>query len=583
MIRMERLRRWATIDSVAARLNQRTLTWVFVALVIVLGAFQSLDPAHVIDPDGISYLDMGDALLRGEWQSAVNGLWSPLYAWLHGLAHWLLQPAMQWDFAVVQLVNGLIYLAALAAFHFCLTQLLACQRSQPAQANSLRLPAWIWVALGYTLFIWSSLALITVTRETPDLLVAGCVYAAAGLSLRIRRGRAGWLNFILLGAVLGLGYMAKAFIFAIAFVVIAVSSAALGDWRRTITRGFVAIATFLLVSGPLLIVLSSKYGRPTFSDQGAITYLMHINHVPFVHWQGDDLGRGVDLGVPLHPSRKIHDDPDVFEFGSPVGGTYPPWFEVGYWFEGVNPTFDLSSHLRVLEASIGVYFEIFLLGAGSMLAVLLAMGWMGGRDLTWENALEGWPLVIPAVAALALFSVVHVEPRYTAPFVTLLLLGLLYGARLPRTAESQRAVTGLALGACLVMLTITAAQPIGVGYNVARDLARGRDPWPQTNLRVAEALVRVGLQPGDRVAVVGSGFHASGWARLARLRIVAELPLDQAAAFWALDESRRAEVLRLLASTGARVAVAEGKPGWVRDAAWQQIGNTDHYVFVLSS
>jgi hypothetical protein len=584
MIRMERLRRWATINSIAAGLNQRTLTWALVTSAIVLGAFQSLDPAHVIDPDGISYLDMGDALLRGDWFSAVNSLWSPLYAWLQGLAQGLLRPSMYWAFTVVQLVNFVIYLAALAAFHFCLTELLALHRARATQAplTGARLPEWVWVTLGYTLFLWSALTLTEVTRETPDMLVTACAYLATGLSLRIQRGQSGWLSFALLGAALGLGYMAKAFMFAIALVVIAVSAATVGRWRRALARGALSVAVFLLVGSPLIVALSLKHGRPTFSDQGSITYLMHINQVPFVHWQGEDLGRGVMIGQPLHPTRKIFENPPVFEFGSPVGGTYPPWFDVGYWFEGANPTFDLSAHLRILEVSAGVYLGIFVPGAGSLLAASVALWSMGGRGQTWQSRLEGWVIFLPAVTALGLFATVHVEPRYTPAFVTLLLLGLLCGVRFPATEATRRIVTGLTLGVAAVMLTLAAAHPLSIAFNAARDLARGRDPWPRANYHVAAGLAQLGLQPGDKVAVIGSGFHASGWAWLGRWQIVAELPLNQAPSFWALESAGQAAVMQALADTGAQVAVAEGKPASVQQAAWQRIGNTNHFVFVLT-
>lgn len=585
MMRMGWLRRWVTDNSVAARaagVGQRSLTAACVVTAIVLATFQALDPNHLPDPDGISYFDMGDALMRGEWRSAVNSLWSPLYAWVQGVGLWLLKPSMYWEFAAVQLVNLLIFLVALAAFHFCLRELIAFQRDDSPAAGA-RLPEWAWVSVGYTLFIWSSLALTTVTVESPDMLVAACVYCAAGLSLRIRRGHMDWRTFAALGVTLGLAYMAKAFMFAIAFVIIAVSVAALGKARLILARGATALAVFLLVGSPLIVALSLKQGRPTFSEQGQITYLMHVNHVPFVHWQGDDLGLGGDPGQPIHPSRQIFQQPAVFEFGSPVGGTYPPWFDVGYWFAGAQPAFDLTSHLRILESSLGVYYDIFVKSAGSVLAAGIALWILGGRGQSFSSLARGWSLIIPAAGTLGLFAVVHVEPRYTAAFVTLLLLGLLCGVRAPDTAEARHLMTGLTVGVVAVMLAIAAFQPLGIAFYTARELARGRDPWPRENYQVAEGLQQLGLKPGDTVAVIGRGFHASGWARLARLRIVAELPVDQVESFWALDEAGQGEVMRALAQTGARVAVAtEGLPGSVHDEAWRQLGNTDQFAFVLT-
>ena len=79
--------------------------------VIALGALHAgaAIASHSMNADGISYLDMGDAYFRGDWQMAVNGVWSPLYAWILGAALYVIQPSLHWEFAVVHLVNFLIY------------------------------------------------------------------------------------------------------------------------------------------------------------------------------------------------------------------------------------------------------------------------------------------------------------------------------------------------------------------------------------------------------------------------------------------------------------------------------------------
>jgi hypothetical protein len=55
--------------------------------------------------DGVSYLDMGDAYLRGDWHTAINGYFNPLYGWIQALAHLVLHPSMYWEYPVVHLVH----------------------------------------------------------------------------------------------------------------------------------------------------------------------------------------------------------------------------------------------------------------------------------------------------------------------------------------------------------------------------------------------------------------------------------------------------------------------------------------------
>ena len=81
-------------------------------LVIVLGFVQAWSTRYFIDPDGISYLDIADKYLHGDWNGAVNTYFSPLYSWLFAAALYLLRPSSYWEYPVVHLVNFLIYLSA---------------------------------------------------------------------------------------------------------------------------------------------------------------------------------------------------------------------------------------------------------------------------------------------------------------------------------------------------------------------------------------------------------------------------------------------------------------------------------------
>ncbi|MDQ3649223.1 MAG: hypothetical protein M3458_02875, partial [Acidobacteriota bacterium] len=70
----------------------RHLQAVFWLVAIGLGLLHAWHGRYVMASDGISYLDMGDAYWRGDFQMAVNGYWSPLYSWLLGLALLLIKP-----------------------------------------------------------------------------------------------------------------------------------------------------------------------------------------------------------------------------------------------------------------------------------------------------------------------------------------------------------------------------------------------------------------------------------------------------------------------------------------------------------
>src|SRR5690242_18466110 len=52
---------------------------------------------NAINPDGISYLDIGDAWWHGDFRSAINPYWSPMYSWILGGALRLIKPSMMWE------------------------------------------------------------------------------------------------------------------------------------------------------------------------------------------------------------------------------------------------------------------------------------------------------------------------------------------------------------------------------------------------------------------------------------------------------------------------------------------------------
>jgi hypothetical protein len=73
------------------------------------------------------------------------------------------------------------------------------------------------------------------------------------------------------------------------------------------------------------------------------------------------------------------------------------------------------------------------------------------------------------------------------------------------------------------------------------------------------------------------------WARLDRLRIVAELPNTESAAFAASDESKRQQVIEAVSRTGAKAIVATSVPDDLKLDGWDRLGETSYYVLKLNT
>lgn len=554
------------------------LSCVFWLLGIAMAALHAwaASQSHSMNADGIAYLDIGDAYMRGDWDVAVNPVWSPLYSWILGAVMALARPSMRWEFPLVHLVNFAIFVGAFLSFEFFWQQL-GRYREESGSGGGLPLPAWAWQSLGYLQFLWATLTLIAIWAVTPDMLMAVFVLVAAGLLVRLRFGDTRWLTFILLGLALGLGYLAKSIMFPLAFVFLAVALLTPGDLRHSLPRTAAAFFVFLLISLPYIALISSVQGHFTFGESGTITYLRYINRIPYPHWQGDASG----FGALIHPSRQIFDELPVYEFGEPVGGTYPISTNPVYWYQGAAPQFDLDRQLHALMSHGLYFFDLFFRQQGGLLMGAVLLYFLGGwTRVSWREIPRKWGLSLIALMTFAAYSLVYVEGRYIGVFVLLFWGDLLANLRLSHSPQLSKAtaVTSLAMiGFVLAnLMTFNLAGYQRLGPATAGIAANDQSPpaWPG---EVAETLWQQGLEPGDTVAVMGYAFD-SYWARLARLKIVAEMPPEYTDRFWWSEPALQQQVVEAFARTGAEAIVAEYVPSHADVTGWQRVGNSSFYV-----
>lgn len=284
----------------------RNLCWLVAA---TIGLLEMVANYPFMDPDGLSYLDISDAYLAGDWGGAVNAYWSPLFPALLALARLLIRPSIYWEFAVVHLVNFLIFLCSLPCFDFFLRELRGYQRARAARDGRTEegvLPDWLWLLASYTAFLWASGKIIGVPWPSPDMAVTLIVYLAAGLTLRMRSELVGRGTAALLGAVLGVGYLTKTALLPVGCVFLFVNLLASRGSRRAFTGFLLSCAVFGAVALPFVAVLSVTKGRATFGDSGRLNYFWSVNgNKRWMHWQGEDPAGG----VPAHPTRRIAHQP----------------------------------------------------------------------------------------------------------------------------------------------------------------------------------------------------------------------------------------------------------------------------------
>ena len=546
------------------------LKFLLCGIAVGLGLVHTwLGLAAVHGMDGVSYLDMGDAYMRSDWDTAINGLWNPLYAVMAGAALHVVKPSPRWEFPFIHLLGFAIYIVALICFDFLWAELAEVRRKEERSSTgeaSAGFPDWAWLLIGYCLFLWVSLHVIRVVEESPDMLVAALVYLASALMLRISTGGARTGTFILLGLVLGVGYLAKAVMFPLSFVFLVVAAFVVLRQKQALVRPLVAFVVFLVMASPLILALSRTKGRLTFSDSGKINYLWHVDGVPWMYWQGNFPGSG----APTHPPRQILTNPVIFEFAKPFAATYPPWYDPSYWYDGMKPHFNLKKEMGALSEAAATYYSLFFRPGAALIAISLTLLFLGRSFRDLARRLD---LLIPTVAGMGMYALIHVEPRYVGSFILVFWGAVLCQLRLPDSYHSRRLFVCATLSIVIIYSAALAFGTLSAAASEGVLSARY-----QANFKVAESIRWAGLGSADPVASIGS-HTGTTWARLARVRIVADMP--DGADFWLEGPDAQSKVLSAFQTSGAKAVVAEATSQPVSMDGWSRVGKTNFYLYIF--
>jgi 4-amino-4-deoxy-L-arabinose transferase-like glycosyltransferase len=569
----------------------RRLRIAFWAVAISLAILQCWERRFQLWDDGVSYLDIGDAYMRGDFRHALNAYWSPMYSWILGIALRIFHPSGYWESSLVHAVNVVIFLFALAGFEFLLRSV-AWPEFREGSPGGVRLrPVWrpAFLVLGYSVFLWATIEWLKVWHENPDLCLSGFLFFAAGVLIRIRAGRAGAAGYAALGALLGLGYLTKGAMFPIAFVFLGAAFLLARRGEHALLRIGVALLAFAIVAGPFVLALSRSKGRPTFGDTGKLAYVWYPNRTSDLVRNWHEMFGGTRS--PVHPMRRILQTPAAYEFGFDGQPTYPPWHDPSMWFEGVRARFDLRGQMRALAWSARSLWRMFL-GDGYLLlggaVVLFIVGFTTWNRLAKQISAQ-WPLLLPAIAAIGMYSLVVVWDRYIAPFAVLLWLGTFAAVRLPDSREGRRVAAGVAVSIVLGMAILWGSNAVSNTRSLV-SAVRGRSGSPvNPPYEIARGLAAAGIVPGDRVVKVGYGANAY-WARLAGVKIVAEVfsedeefdKVPGIRAMFAADGSLLPEARDAFASIRAKAIVASAVPADVARQGWRELGKTGWFVYPLS-
>ena len=295
-------------------------------------------------------------------------------------------------------------------------------------------------------------------------------------------------------------------------------------------------------------------------------------------WYFQNLGTAG--GHYKHPVRRIFDAPPIYEFATPIKGTIPIWYDPSYWADGAVPRVHPKEELALMIHYVGYYLEMIFASQASLLVGLLVLWFLGGRKTFLRQLAARWPVWLMGLAGLGMYSLIDVEPRYVAAFFTLLWVGLFSGLAVPSGRDSLRLVSLVMLA---VVITMAAPLALSAGEHLAH-VVRSFKSEPGNEWRVAEDLRRLGVAPGERIGRIG-GRHGTGWARLLRVTVVAEVPRANARDFWYATPEQQARVMEAFRHLGVNAIVAEQIPPlevFTPGPGWVKLGDGTFYAWKMS-
>ena len=577
------------------RVAARKSLWFAPATFFVLllggveGWYGKTAAGDVYGSDAVQYLDIARAFERGDLHSALNPLWSQGYPALLALARPVFAAGNAGEWNSIRLVNFLIFACSWLCFAGFVRELLRGRRRTA-----------VTMVGAVCIFLTAQLCMDQVSRVGPDQLVAAIFFLVCGLLLRMLHDSGPRLS-LLLGLALGLGFLAKAIFLPLGCVSLLLVVVSLIGKRRKLSEILPAAGLFLVIVLGYGAALSHEFGSPTLGEAGSLNYAWHVDRLAkwvhweggidpadkawpkpwiarFTHWQSDP----PDFGRPIHPSTMIGTAPTVYAFEGPVQATYPPYFDAPYWYQGYKHPVRWRYQVVALGKNLGDLAVVVLkqpLICALIMSYLLLFWRRADRAALWSH-LPGWlgrvwPAHLLAGAALVIYLPVHLEGRYIAAFLAVLLLMKLeaFSPVLERSPLQRKVVLAL------IAVGFTA----GLVKDQHEVWSRAVHRWKyQDNLewREGAALRAVGFAPGSEIGVISWTPNVQcDWAYLADVRITSEIesPQDERM-FWELAPLDQNAVMLRFRQAGAVAVVTrdrlkDGMPGW------EQVGSLPMWVY----
>jgi hypothetical protein len=567
----------------------RAISILYPFLMLLIGIGYANYDNYQIDGDAVSFMDISDTLLNGNFFLAANGYWNPAYAAALALGKMIAKPSLWAELQTYYYVNLFIFGAAIAScIYFVFSLLPLRDRIFKQQGGTPALSAPLLVLASLSFLFFSFQRELSLARVRSDSLLL-CFFLLTMAFLMRLAGTGRFRYYPLIGFGLGCAYLTKSYAFLPATIIlVGLFIYALfrknGSRNRTLVGTVVAVAIFLALSGAYIAAISHQRERLTTGDSARLNYSFFIDQTQRWHeWHHGTLGRAT--GTFKNPEQVLVDTPPVYSYAQHLNGTYPLWFDPAFWTDGLQPQFSLSGHLNRLVRCSELLIR-FLIDHLEPLLFILVLSAAGCRLIRLKEITKPFLLIFALSAVMmGIYFLIDIQDRYITFMFLLIIVPTLALFRQP--ADDNR-----------VAVTVVTLLIAGLAIaNSARDLAHKRrtesvaghsgGAYDESIYSAARGLIELGIAPGDKLACMGdvACYVDHYWARLAGAQISSEVEVPNnadPAIFWTAL-SNTGEVLQALRNQNAKVLVAVFPNGISAGGGWQHIGTGHFYAYILKS
>jgi hypothetical protein len=425
-----------------------------------------------INFDGLSYVGIARHLHDGDVHASINGFHSPLLSWLIAAASFLGSANYVHIGKVINIGAFLLSLSLL----YVLTEKLWHSRL----AASL---AVLMFTLG------RGLAPFAVSLITPDFLFAALTLLYFTVLLRCLRNER-WQDWLFLGCVHGLAFLAKAFALPWLAVCTLVALGLSGQpWKKRVARLSVAALIPVLVAAGWAAVLHSKYGVFTTGTQFKTNFLQ---------WT-------------LHAYRDRHDttytllrdtarEVDAYVVDDPMPPGSWPWKYPIHMKEALPKLILAEKHYIPL-----VLKEMMVVATlGGLIAFVAVVAIVTRRrhqySVEWRLAVT---IVASALSMMFAYSMLVFDGRYLFPLIPLM-LAIAAPFLVPNNELNHEGWKKLSIALVVLGTVASLVYPSSPFRLLTRDFQGG----------CYDAGRRLRAHPGSSVVSIGSGpfpEHGVGW------------------------------------------------------------------------